>query len=161
MPCPISVLPCPVVANVIVTTQHSTTSYVLVHQCYIYFVCKSLKDVFFWKNQLWASRGSHCQLYRRWKKTDQISMKYGRALWRPFECDYNCKDSFNLSLRLKAVCGFRKKTHTSQFCSFFHQNVGCTVSEVSVHSCTAVLTACKCLSSENVNWIDVVDVFFR
>lgn len=76
------------------------------------FYASPSKMSFFWKNQLWASQGRHCQLYRRWKKTDQISMKYGRALWRPFECDYHCtRDVFNLSLRLEVVCGFRKKTH--------------------------------------------------
>lgn len=72
-------------------------------------------------------------------------MEYGHAPWTPFECDYRCKDGFNLSLGLKAVCGFRKKTHIRlNSVHFFHQYVGCTVSEVSLHSYAAVLRACKC-----------------
>lgn len=99
-------------------------------------------------------------LFRQWKKTDKIRMKDGHVLWRPFKC----KEGFNSSRGLKnhTVCGFLKSPHTVLMTSFvFHQNVQAVLS----HNCECTQLcsfqssedeSCRRLSSENVNWIDVV-----
>lgn len=74
---------------------------------------------FFGKTHSGRLRGEIASCTDDGKRQIRSGMKYGRVLRRPFECDYQCKEGFNLSLGLKTVCGFLSSPHDSEFGSFF------------------------------------------
>lgn len=43
------------------------------------------------------------QMMEEDSELEEIRMKYGHVQPRPFECDYQCEEGFNLSLRLKKI----------------------------------------------------------
>lgn len=79
-------------------------------------------------------------------KLEKIRKKYVCVLHRPFECDYQSKEGFNLSPGLKnhTVCGFLSSPHTVLLIlNSVHQNVQTALS----HNCECT-QVCSKQSSE-------------
>lgn len=95
-------------------------------------------------------------------------MKYGRVLWKPFECDYQCKEGFNLSPQAKRIIQYVDFFEQPTYCSndselssfLIKMSKLCCLMTASVctlcRSQSSEAESCKRLSSKNGNWIDVV-----